>query len=122
MNVPVNDQELISHPTVDILEQSQVWSILRDVTEGRPLVPLMDMRFERRAVRLDSGETICVLSVDRGQIQVKGRTAPINEMEIELYSGKEEGIQRLGDALSDKYGLKPENISKFQRGYMLIHG
>ena len=42
------------------------------------------------------------------------------EMEIELYSGDLEELKEYGQKIADKYGLVPEDRSKFARGYDLL--
>ncbi|MBQ1490174.1 MAG: CYTH domain-containing protein [Eubacterium sp.] len=120
INVPVCDRSLIEEPTVDLFQQSEVWERLNTITGNKKLVPLLDMRFDRREVRLDTGRSISVFSVDQGEIIGNGKTLPLLELEIELFSGDEEDILRIGDYISEKYGLKPENRSKFERGYALV--
>ena len=41
-------------------------------------------------------------------------------MEIELYSGDQEELTALGDKVAAKYGLVPEERSKFARGLRLM--
>ena len=86
----------------------------------RTLLPVMDIFFSRRQMRLDTGKSICELSVDRGEIVAGGRTAPIAELEIELYSGEEDDMKALGDTVCEKYQLSPEDASKYKRGLDLM--
>ena len=78
------------------------------------------MVFERRQVRVDTGKAISVLSCDDGSIRAGGKTVPIMEMEIELYSGDLDELKEYGQKIADKYGLVPEDRSKFARGYDLL--
>ncbi len=117
-NVPVSEKEM-SDPTVEIFRQSSMYERLKQLIGGRKLSVLMTTDFERRQVRLDSGNVICEMSFDTGSVCCGGRTAPICEMEIELYSGSREEMEKIGDYVSEKYGLEPENKSKFGRGLEL---
>lgn len=120
INVPVDDEEKLKTPDIHIFDQSEMCQILGHIVGKRTLIPLMDIYFKRRQMRLDTGKSISELSVDRGQIVCNGKVAPISELEIELYSGEEEDMKALGSDMAEKYGLVPENTSKFKRGLDLI--
>lgn len=119
INVPVSE-EAAGTPDLDIFRQSEMSDVLEAIVGTKKLLPLMEVDFVRRLARLDTGRSICEMSVDTGEIRAGGKKAPIYELEIELFSGNEEDIIKIGTELSEKYGLKPENKSKFQRGYELI--
>ncbi|MGI6177053.1 MAG: inorganic triphosphatase [Eubacterium sp.] len=114
-NVPVSEKEM-SEPTVEIFKQSPMYEKLKQMIGERELSVLMTTEFERRQVRLDNGNVICELSFDTGEVHCDGRSAPLQEMEIELYSGSREEMEKIGEYITGKYGLKPENKSKFGRG------
>ena len=61
-----------------------------------------------------------VLSFDEGEIRTAGGTAPISEVEVELYSGDQDDMIALGKELAAKYNLTPGNKSKYQRGLELL--
>jgi triphosphatase len=60
------------------------------------------------------------ISLDRGKIIAGGGEDPVCELEIELYSGSQDDLKELGEALAGEYGLKPEERSKFARGLRLL--
>lgn len=120
INVPVDDESKLTAPDVHIFDQSEMCEVLSKVVGKRKLIPLMDIYFKRRQMRLDTGKSISELSVDRGQIVCNGKIAPISELEIELYSGEEEDMRALGDEMAEKYNLIVENTSKFKRGLDLM--
>ena len=120
INVPVDDEEKLKMPDIHIFDQSEMCQVLSHVVGKRNLIPLMDIYFKRRQMRLDTGKSISELSVDLGQIVCNGKVAPISEMEIELYSGEEEDMKALGDDVAEKYGLIAENTSTFKRGLDLM--
>ncbi len=120
INIPVNDEQQFQCPDLSIFEQSEAGPMLETLAGGKKLVPLMDIDFLRRQVRLDTGKAICELSIDEGKVICNGREDSILEMEIELYSGEEAEIVMLGDEISAKYGLVPGKISKFRRGLNLL--
>ena len=120
INVPVDDEEKLKTPDIHIFDQSEMCQVLSQVVGKRKLIPLMDIYFKRRQMRLDTGKSISELSVDQGQIVCNGKVAPISELEIELYSGEEDDMKALGDDMAEKYGLIAENTSKFKRGLDLM--
>ncbi|MBR1990141.1 MAG: inorganic triphosphatase, partial [Firmicutes bacterium] len=71
-------------------------------------------------VRIDTGKSISELSVDKGEVRAGEKSAPILELEIELFSGEEADMAVIGETLAEKYGLQASNISKFKRGLDLI--
>jgi len=80
----------------------------------------MEMSFVRRAVRLDTGTGIFELSVDNGNISCRDKTKQINELEIELFSGSNDELKELGEYISNKFKISPENHSKFKQGLDLV--
>ncbi|TDP59605.1 CYTH domain-containing protein [Aminicella lysinilytica] len=120
INVPVSDEKLIEQPEITIFDQSDMSDVLAAVCGSRKLLPLIEVSFVRRVIRLDTGKSISELSVDRGEIIAGGKKSPVLELEIELFSGNEKEIVDIGNKLSEKYHLKPENKSKFERGYELL--
>lgn len=120
INVPVDDEEKLTTPDIGIFAQSEMCEVLEKIVGERKLMPLMDIYFLRRQVRLDTGNCICELSVDKGQVVVNGKMAPICEMEIELYSGEEAEMIALGAEFAEKYQLQAEDTSKYKRGLDLM--
>lgn len=120
INVPVDNETKLTNPDITIFDQSEMYSILEEATGEKPLLPVMDILFHRHQMRLDTGKSICELSVDKGLISANGKTAPILELEIELYSGDEADMRSLGERIANKYNLTPENSSKFKRGIELM--
>lgn len=120
INVPVSDEEKLVKPDIQIFAQSEMCQVLADLVGKRTLIPMMDVYFSRRQVRVDTGRSISEISLDKGRIECGGKIAPISELEIELYSGEEEDMMALGRHISQKYGLSAENKSKYKRGLDLI--
>ncbi len=120
INVRLSDEEMIQHPDVTIFAESDAYEQLLGIAGKQKLEPVLSMEFERRQVRVDTGNSISVLSFDDGKISAGGKTIPIMEMEIELYSGSEDELKEYGHKIADKYELEPEDRSKFARGYALF--
>lgn len=67
-----------------------------------------------------SAVTIVEIAVDMGTITAGGRTAPIDEIELELKRGQEKELLRYTAALAQEIPLLPEEKSKFRRGMELL--
>jgi len=120
INAPVDDVEKLHTPDVEIFAQSEMCDVLKGLVGERKLMPMMETDIVRHQVRIDTGKSISELSVDKGEVRACGKSAPILEMEIELFSGDEEDMKALGEELAKKFGLRAENISKFKRGLDLM--
>lgn len=122
INVRLSDEKMIHEPDVTIFSESDAYEQLLEIAGREKLVPVLSMIFERREVRVDTGDAISMLSFDDGEIKAAGKALPIMEMEIELYSGSVEALKEYGKRIADKFGLVAEDRSKFARGYSLLEG
>lgn len=120
INVPVDDEACFIAPRPEIFKESQEGRDLLDLLGDAPLHCMFETRFKRRKFRVELGPAICEVALDAGEILADGGTAPINELEIELYSGKQEDLMKVGQKIADKYGLKPEPLSKYARGLEIV--
>lgn len=82
--------------------------------------PLCLARFSRRAaeVRFADG-TVCELAGDVGVVAAGQKESPICEIEVELKQGDAEVAKAFADELCERFGLKEEPLSKFQRAAKL---
>jgi len=122
INVRLSDDRMITSPELSIFSESSEYERILGITGGKKLVPVLEMKFERRQVRLDTGGSISELSADDGRIIAGEKSLPLMELELELYSGSEQDMEDFGRDLAERYGLVPEDKSKFQRGYELATG
>lgn len=120
INVPVDDEDKLHNPDLEIFTQSEMCEVMKSIVGERQLLPMMEVSFIRHQVRIDTGKSISELSVDKGEVKCAGKRAPILEMEIELFSGEEDDMISLGEKLAEKFNLRAENTSKFKRGLNLI--
>ena len=93
INIPVADSKMLEKAVIEIFEQSNMYEVLCDLTKGRALVPVMEMRFDRRQMRLDTGKSISELSVDCGEILCRAMKV---EMWIERKGQKINYVEILG--------------------------
>jgi adenylate cyclase len=84
------------------------------------LVPVFSTRFHRDTRRLQPRPGVCILAmIDTGLIEAGTQSVPIHELELELIEGSEEELFLVAATLRETLPLKPENVSKAQRGYRL---
>lgn len=123
INIPLKDNPKAFEPNIEIFKDSPAYDRLVEVVGFSKLVPVLKMEFIRKEVRLDLGSAICELSLDKGKI-IAGTDGtleePISELEIELYSGKEDAMVDLGKKIASKYGLEVGTKSKYQKGLELM--
>lgn len=116
INVPVDDPQCYIMPSPEIFAESDIGKeVIRLVGENQ-LVSLMEMGFLRSRFRVDTGNSIIEVALDMGEILTDSGNLPIQEVELELYSGEESGLLELGEKLSRTYELLPFNESKYLRG------
>jgi len=120
INVPVADEACFLAPDPTIFKQSAEGKELIELLSGRKLVSIFETVFARRKFRIDTGSSIIEISLDEGEILADGASAPISELEVELYSGTQEDLIKIGDSIAEEYGLSPETRSKYARGIALI--
>ena len=72
-------------------------------------------RFTRKARAIDIGAAVVELALDQGILLGGGREISLCEMEIELKEGSLEAAAAYAEHLAKKYGLVPEQKSKFRR-------
>lgn len=120
INVPVNDEACFIIPNPEIFKESDVGQDVIKLINGKPLHSLLETKFLRSRLRIDTGTSICELAIDEGEIETDYGSLPICELEIELFSGEQEDIMKIGGTLAEKYQLIPENRSKYARGWKLL--
>jgi len=116
LNVPVNDDT----PDLGVFSESEIGKVLDSLASGKTLECILETKFIRKQLRIDSGTGIFEISIDEGHIITPYGEEPILEVEIELFSGETEELLELGNKLSEVYNLEVENISKYARGLALI--
>ncbi len=116
INVPVDNDT--ANPKV--FNESKVGKQVMELIEGKKLECLLETTFNRRRFRMDTGYGIYEFSIDSGEITTKYGNCPIEEVEIELFSGEQDELLIIGNHLQQAYDLVPENESKYARGIRMI--
>ncbi len=87
------------------------------------LAPVFETTFTRRHWRIcPSPGAAIVVALDRGAITSGERSEPISEIELELERGGANDLFDVARKLSAEFALKPESLSKAERGYRLSNG
>jgi inorganic triphosphatase YgiF len=120
INVPVDDPACFLMPDPGIFRESEVGKDVAELLNGKPLVSILEMKFLRDRLRVDTGDAICEISLDDGDIITDFGALHVTEMEIELFSGERDGLLKLAKTLAEKYGLEPELENKYARGLKLL--
>ena len=116
INVPVQDD----FPDLDVFNESSVGCEVHKFAENSDLKCIVQTACLRRRFRIDTGTGLFEFSVDSGEIVTECGVQPINEVEIELFTGETEELMEIGKKLQEKYGLAEENRSKYYRGLLMI--
>lgn len=83
--------------------------------------PLCLARFSRRAADVEFADgTVCELAGDVGAVCAGQKESPICEIEVELKRGDAETAKAFADELCERFELKEEPLSKFQRAAKLV--
>lgn len=120
LNVHVDD-EYVQNPKLDIFRGSEIYEEIAEAVKHKPLKPVMEVNCVRRQITVDTGLSISVISLDIGEIVTPKGSAPVSELEVELYSGDKDDMVALGRELAAKYNLKEGSKSKFQVGMELLN-
>lgn len=85
------------------------------------LLPRCRIVFTRTAapLKLPDGSTI-ELAVDEGYLYAEEKREELRELELELLTGKQDGLVIMGEYLEKKYSLPKEYSSKYARALRLI--
>ena len=84
-----------------------------------PLQPVCETVIRRTTQEVSLGGAVAEVAVDSGTISANGRSAEIDEVEIELIDGDPEGLFEIAKVLFPDGGLRLSRLSKSARGYLL---
>lgn len=88
------------------------------------IAPLFQTRFRRQTWHLPLAQGELLIALDRGVVRLpepETDTAPICEVELELSDSEDvAAIRTVAERLAQRVRLEPSDISKAQRGYVLL--
>ena len=120
LNIQLAESFDDSKPTLEVFAESEKGRELIEIVGDRPLVKRLETDFLRKIMRVDTGSAICEAALDIGEIRTRAGQLKIREMELELYSGDVQSIDRIGQDLAQRFGLVPGVESKYGRGMKLL--
>ncbi|MTI13607.1 CYTH domain-containing protein [Sansalvadorimonas verongulae] len=109
-------------PELDGRRLESVWPEALKGVDVSTLTPVFRTDFERKVIDFQWLGASIELALDKGHVVAGSRTQPISELELELKEGDETALISLAEELGRVIVLKPENISKAERGYRLARG
>ena len=83
------------------------------------LMQVCGAKFTRLAQKIEYEGTLLELALDKGVLIGGHLTEPIQEVEVELKDGSEEGMNAFIAQLREKFELTPEKKSKYKRAMAL---
>ena len=86
------------------------------------LLPICGARFTRIAKTLTYGQSVLELAMDTGVLVGADRQIPLCEVEVELKEGSQTDCLAFAHLLEERFGLLPEQYSKFRRALALYRG
>ena len=116
-NLVINDEKFAERPNIDVFLSSDAYEVLHNAVGNKPLIKTVEMEFDRRQARFDTGKSISAISMDEGVIHRKDGDIPVQELEIEWYYGDEEDFKNMATKIAAKFELEPEDRSKLQRAF-----
>ena len=86
------------------------------------IIPVCGARFTRLSRQITFEDCTLELALDRGVLTGGGKEVPLLEVEVECKEGSEDSAALYARVLATKYGLVPEEKSKFARALALAAG
>ncbi|MEA4922250.1 MAG: CYTH domain-containing protein [Eubacteriaceae bacterium] len=120
LNINLGEGKMPETPDPTVFSQSDEGIDMMDLLGEKELKCMMQVNVLRKSFRVDMGDSIVEISLDDGEIITEDGKEPVCELEIELFSGEETDLIKLGEQLQERYDLKPEKDSKFARGLKLL--
>ncbi|MFQ8602538.1 MAG: CYTH domain-containing protein [Anaerovoracaceae bacterium] len=116
ISIPVVNGE----PDLSVFCESEMGDKLQEIVDDDDIKCVLETKFHRKRMRLDTGTGIFELSIDKGKIITRYGEEPIFEVEIELFSGETDELMELGERLQKEYNLETQELSKYARGINII--
>lgn len=86
------------------------------------IVAVCGAKFHRQAGQIRFRDTQLEIALDRGILTGGGKEVPLCEVEVELKEGRPEDAVAFGSLLAHRFGLIPQDRSKFRRALALAKG
>ncbi len=104
-----------------LFEAPAVRALLTSARQAK-LLPVFETRFWRTTWQVQWEGAQIEVALDQGEVRSGTHSQPILELELELKSGTALALFDLALALAETIPLRPDPVSKAQRGYALFLG
>lgn len=98
------------------LNACEAWPVNIEVNA---LEPVFETNFTRYQATFYWKRAEVELALDQGKVLSNGQSEVINEIEIELISGKADALTEMGKLIQSHLSVEQSDISKAERGYRL---
>jgi triphosphatase len=117
-------EEEVAGPGPDLrrLKASPLARFASQSNDSRRLHPVFETGTDRTTFALGSETRLIEASIDRGQIRAGAAKLGICELELELKHGAASDLFNLASRFVSQALLRPNTISKAERGYLLADG
>jgi triphosphatase len=117
-------EEEVAGPGPDLqrLKASPLARFVGHCTDRKRLRPIFETGTDRTTFALGTERRLIEASIDRGQIRAGAAKLGICELELELKHGAASDLFNLASRLVSQALLRPDTISKAERGYLLADG
>lgn len=105
--------------SLDRVPEGEVRDMLAHLIGDRPLQPVCETVIKRSTAEISIDGTIVEFAIDIGEILAGGKSAPLQEAELELLGGEPGGLFTIAAAVFPAGGLRLSRLSKSARGYLL---
>lgn len=121
INIPLTDLQSLENPNPEIFKESEVGREVLLIIGDKKLIPVLRMEYLRRCFRIDYYDAIIEISIDDGEVITDSGNLEILELELELFSGNQEALKKLGDQMQSKHRLFLMDESKYSRGIKILN-
>ena len=107
-------------PDLDRIGDKSLRRKLVKAISGSSLERAFETVVTRTSYKLESGDSLVELALDRGEARAKGRKTPIREAELELIEGDPKALLGIAQELFAGQAVHLSSMSKAERGYRLL--
>jgi len=119
---PIEVEALLDSPKPDIerISDKSLRRKLSKAVTGFPLAQAFQTVVTRTSYKLETGDSLVELALDRGEARAKRRKTPIREAELELIKGNPEVLLGITQELFAGQTVHLSPMTKAERGYRLL--
>jgi inorganic triphosphatase YgiF len=108
-------------PDLSLIGDQKVVSRIEKELAGRQPMPLFETRIDRTSAIIEiEGEGSVEIAIDLGDVCAGEKSAPLDEVELELKSGAPYGMLGVAEKLFRNVSINPSKMNKARRGFALI--